>query len=161
MNRIIVSIPVDLSPDPSLAKLEEKGVKARYVSVERIAELPDGKVEWRMATASRAEGLIPQFLTERAIPSSISHVRTVAEVLFFVQVLITIRRDAGRRIRARDRRRAHIVIVTKRRALAVHGEARCQHQAGGDRHREVPLRLQGRTRLRHRPELPLDHQGVP
>ena len=80
---IIVSIPVDLSADPSLAKLEEKGVKARYVSVEELKELPDGKVEWRMATASRAEGFIPQFLTERAVPGSISHVSLHAFGLTF------------------------------------------------------------------------------
>ena len=71
---MIVSIPVDLSSDPELAKLEEKGVKARYVSVELLQELPDGKVEWRMASSSRAEGLIPQFFTERAMAASISHV---------------------------------------------------------------------------------------
>ncbi|THG98688.1 hypothetical protein EW026_g3539 [Hermanssonia centrifuga] len=70
---IIVSIPVDLSSDPELAKLEEKGVKARYVSIESLKELDGGKVEWRMATASRAEGNLPQFLTERSMPSSISH----------------------------------------------------------------------------------------
>lgn len=48
---------------------------AHYVSIEQIKELDNGKVEWRMATSSRAEGLIPQFLTERSMPSSISHVR--------------------------------------------------------------------------------------
>lgn len=74
---IIVSIPVDLSADPELEKMEEKGVKARYVSVEQIKELEGGKTEWKMATSSRAEGLIPQFLTERSMPGSISHVRTL------------------------------------------------------------------------------------
>ena len=72
--RMIVSIPVDLSPDPELAKMEEKGVEARYVSIELLKELPDGKTEWSMATASRAEGFIPQFIAERTMPSSISHV---------------------------------------------------------------------------------------
>ncbi|KAI0345341.1 hypothetical protein BDW22DRAFT_1406051 [Trametopsis cervina] len=70
---LIVSIPVDLSPDAELAKKEEKGVKARYVSIEQLKELENGKTEWRMATSSRAEGLIPQFLTESSMPSSISH----------------------------------------------------------------------------------------
>ena len=74
---LIVSIPVDLTPDPELSKLEEKGVKARYVAVERLMELPNGKVEWRMATASRAEGMLPQYMTERAMPSSISNVRQI------------------------------------------------------------------------------------
>jgi len=70
---IIVSVPVDLSPDPELASKEEKGVKARYVSIEFLKELEGGKTEWRMATSSRAEGLLPQFLTELSMPSSISH----------------------------------------------------------------------------------------
>ncbi|KAI0705863.1 hypothetical protein BC835DRAFT_1261215 [Cytidiella melzeri] len=73
-NGMIVSIPVDLSPDPSLAKMEEKGVKARYASIELLTELEGGKTEWKMATTSRAEGLIPQFLTELSMPGSISHV---------------------------------------------------------------------------------------
>lgn len=71
---LIVSIPVDLSPDPELAKLEEKGVHGRYVSVERIMELDNGKVEWRMATSSKAGGLIPQSMTELSMASSISKV---------------------------------------------------------------------------------------
>ena len=71
---MIVSMPVDLSDDSELSKFEEKAVKGRYVSAELLKELPNGKVEWRMATSSRAEGSLPQFLTERAMPSSISHV---------------------------------------------------------------------------------------
>jgi len=45
---MVVSIPVDLSGlgDEELANLEEKGTKGRYVSVERLVELEDGKVEW-------------------------------------------------------------------------------------------------------------------
>jgi hypothetical protein len=53
----IVSIPVDLTEDEALAKLEEKGVKGRYVSVERLLELEDGSIEWRMATSSTPGGL--------------------------------------------------------------------------------------------------------
>lgn len=52
---IIVSLPVDLSgPEQKhLADLEEQGdVKGRYVSVERILEMDDGKVEWRMVWLS-------------------------------------------------------------------------------------------------------------
>ncbi|KAG6376205.1 hypothetical protein JVT61DRAFT_2180 [Boletus reticuloceps] len=56
---IIVSVPIDLSADEELAKIEEKGVKGRYVSVERLLELEDGKVEWRMATSSSPGGSIP------------------------------------------------------------------------------------------------------
>ena len=54
--------------------LEEKGVHGHYVSIERIKELDNGKVEWRLATSSRAEGNIPQFMTERSMASSISRV---------------------------------------------------------------------------------------
>jgi len=71
---IIVSIPINLSSpeDETLAALEEKGVKGRYASVERILELPGDKVEWRMATCSSAGGLIPQFLTDFALPEAVS-----------------------------------------------------------------------------------------
>jgi len=71
---IIASIPIDLSSpgDKDLAKLEEKGVKARYSSVEQILELPDGKVEWRMATSSTPGGTIPQILAEATMPSKIA-----------------------------------------------------------------------------------------
>ncbi|OJA18604.1 hypothetical protein AZE42_12109 [Rhizopogon vesiculosus] len=44
---MVVSIPVDLSGlgDEELANFEEKDTKGRYVSVERLVELEDGKVE--------------------------------------------------------------------------------------------------------------------
>jgi len=69
---LIVSIPVDLSDDAELAKLEEKGVKGRYVSVERLKELDNGKVEWRMATSSTPGGNIPKFIAESSMGSTIS-----------------------------------------------------------------------------------------
>ncbi|GJE90750.1 DUF3074 domain-containing protein [Phanerochaete sordida] len=72
---ILVSIPVDLSPVPEWAKLEEnnKRVKGRYVSVERLRELPDGRLEWRMATTSVAGGMVLQSLTEMSMPANIAH----------------------------------------------------------------------------------------
>ncbi|RPD66414.1 hypothetical protein L226DRAFT_542957 [Lentinus tigrinus ALCF2SS1-7] len=70
---IIVSIPVDVTEDAEYAKLEEKGVKGRYVSVERLQELDDGKVEWRMATSSTPGGNIPQFVADSSMASTISH----------------------------------------------------------------------------------------
>lgn len=73
-NSIFVSIPVDLSSDPELAKLEEKGVKGRYVSVESISELSGGNTEWRMATSSSPGGRIPTFIVESSMASSISAV---------------------------------------------------------------------------------------
>jgi len=72
---IIVSIPIDLSSpsDKELARLEEKGVRGRYCSVEQILELPEeGKVEWRMAASSSPGGLIPQWLAELSMASTLS-----------------------------------------------------------------------------------------
>lgn len=73
-NSIFASIPVDLSSDPELAKLEETGVKGRYVSVESINELSSGNTEWRMATSSSPGGRIPAFVVESTMASSISAV---------------------------------------------------------------------------------------
>ncbi|KAH9843203.1 uncharacterized protein C8Q71DRAFT_698534 [Rhodofomes roseus] len=69
---LIVSIPVELSEDAELAKLEEKGVKGRYVSVELLEELDNGKVEWRMATSSTPGGNIPSFVAESTMDSTIA-----------------------------------------------------------------------------------------
>ncbi|KAJ7063497.1 hypothetical protein C8F01DRAFT_1133252 [Mycena amicta] len=69
---IIVSIPVDLSDNEELSKLEEKGVRGRYVSVERLLELPDGTTEWRMATSSTPGGSIPNFFVEKSMDSKIA-----------------------------------------------------------------------------------------
>jgi len=69
---LFISIPVDLTSDPELAKLEEKGVKGRYVSVESLTELPTGKTEWRMATSSNPGGRIPSFLVDSTMASTIS-----------------------------------------------------------------------------------------
>jgi hypothetical protein len=73
---VVVSIPINLSSteDEELAALEEKGVKGRYASVEHILELPDDKVEWRMATSSSPGGLVPQFVNDLALPGAISKV---------------------------------------------------------------------------------------
>src|SRR5712691_5457404 len=64
-NSLFMSIPIDLSSDPELAKLEEKGVKGRYVSAESIKQLPNGNTEWRMATSSTPGGRIPSFIVEK------------------------------------------------------------------------------------------------
>ncbi|KAJ7219433.1 hypothetical protein GGX14DRAFT_436180 [Mycena pura] len=68
----IVSIPVDLSEDQDLANMEEKGVKGRYVSVERLLELEDGSIEWRMATSSTPGGSIPTYFVEKSMDSKIA-----------------------------------------------------------------------------------------
>ncbi|KAJ7709747.1 hypothetical protein B0H17DRAFT_236440 [Mycena rosella] len=69
---MIVSIPVDLTEDQDLAKLEEKGVHGRYVSVERLLELESGEVEWRMATSSTPGGSIPTYFVERSMDGKIA-----------------------------------------------------------------------------------------
>ena len=71
-----MSVPISLSSpeDEELAVLEEKGVKGRYASVERILELPGDRVEWRMALASSPGGLIPQFITDSVVPQEVSKV---------------------------------------------------------------------------------------
>ncbi|KAJ3935017.1 MAG: hypothetical protein NXY57DRAFT_581336 [Lentinula lateritia] len=71
---IIISIPIDLSSpeDAELAKMEEKGVKGRYVSIERITELEDGSTEWRMATSSSPGGSLPSWLVEGTMAGKIS-----------------------------------------------------------------------------------------
>ncbi|KAJ7174008.1 hypothetical protein C8R43DRAFT_976879 [Mycena crocata] len=68
----IVSIPVDLSEDQDLAALEEKGVRGRYVSVERILELEDGSIEWRMATSSTPGGSLPTYFVEKSMAGKIA-----------------------------------------------------------------------------------------
>ena len=70
-----MSIPIDLSADEELAKIEERGTKGRYVSVERLLELGDGRVEWRMATSSTPGGKIPSFVSEASMPGQIAAVR--------------------------------------------------------------------------------------
>lgn len=72
---------MDLTPDPELLAKEEKGTYGHYASVERVLELDDGKVEWRMATTSSAGGRIPQFMTERSIASSIARVSRYPKML--------------------------------------------------------------------------------
>ncbi|KAJ6502388.1 hypothetical protein C8R45DRAFT_1191192 [Mycena sanguinolenta] len=81
----IVSIPVDLTEDQELAKLEEKGVRGRYVSVERILELEDGTIEWRMATSSTPGGSIPSYFVESSMASQIA-----ADVPHFMKWLHTL-----------------------------------------------------------------------
>ncbi|KAF9014103.1 hypothetical protein BDQ17DRAFT_1342074 [Cyathus striatus] len=68
----IISLPVDLSEDEELAKLEEQGVHGRYASVERITELENGSTEWRLAVTSTPGGSIPSFLAESSMSKTIA-----------------------------------------------------------------------------------------
>jgi len=83
---LFVSIPIDLTSDPELAKLEEKGIKGHYVSVESFTELPSGKTEWCMATSSSPGGRIPAFLVDSTMASTIS-----ADVPHFLKWFQTVR----------------------------------------------------------------------
>lgn len=67
---VIVSIPInDMEQSPFAQYSKEKGVVlGRYSSVERIRLGPEGgKIEWIMATASSAEGNIPQWATNAGL----------------------------------------------------------------------------------------------
>lgn len=67
---VVVSIPVpDFGTSEKSRLARERGAQvARYVSVERVRQLPDGQVEWLMATASDAGGVLPQFVQNLAMP---------------------------------------------------------------------------------------------
>lgn len=62
--------------------MEEKGVKGRYVSIERIVELEDGSTEWRMATSSTPGGSLPSWLAETSMAGKISEVRCSSYLCF-------------------------------------------------------------------------------
>jgi len=68
----VISVPFTTDGDSELAAKEEPGVKGRYAAVERLTELDDGTIEWRMATTSSPGGLIPDFLATPAIPKAIA-----------------------------------------------------------------------------------------
>lgn len=44
----VLTIPVDVTSDPELAAKEFHATKGAYSAVERIMELPDGDVNWRL-----------------------------------------------------------------------------------------------------------------
>lgn len=79
---VVVSVTVSDLATGSLkehaALSVEKGiVVGAYVSVERVRRLPGqgedkGKIEWIMATASDAKGILPLFLQTKAIPGQIA-----------------------------------------------------------------------------------------
>lgn len=48
-----------------MSSLEENGVKARRVQVERIEELGGGMIEWRMATCEDPGGMVPKSCAKR------------------------------------------------------------------------------------------------
>ncbi|KAI8278834.1 Eburicol 14-alpha-demethylase [Colletotrichum sp. SAR11_57] len=66
---IVVSIPMaDLDKADYGGLVKEKGiVMAAYVSVERVRKTPTGAIEWIMATASDAKGVLPAWIQARAV----------------------------------------------------------------------------------------------
>ncbi|KIO30655.1 hypothetical protein M407DRAFT_149287 [Tulasnella calospora MUT 4182] len=68
----VISIPFDPKGDEGLMSLEERGVRGRYAAVERLRELEDGTVEWRVATTTTVGGFVPDWVTTRAVPKAIA-----------------------------------------------------------------------------------------
>ncbi|KAI0013410.1 hypothetical protein F4779DRAFT_563514 [Xylariaceae sp. FL0662B] len=70
---LVVSIPVpDFAKADASRLAREKGAQvAFYVSVERIRKMPDGNIEWLMATASDAAGVLPMWVQTLAMPGVI------------------------------------------------------------------------------------------
>jgi hypothetical protein len=68
---LVVSIPVpDFGTSAKSRLAREKGAQVgRYVSVERVRRMGDGgQVEWLMATASDAGGILPMWVQNMAMP---------------------------------------------------------------------------------------------
>lgn len=62
---LVISIPV--------AHPTESGyTRGKYVSVEHVAERPDGQIEWTMAVSSDPAGMVPKLISEKSMPSKIS-----------------------------------------------------------------------------------------
>lgn len=72
---LVVSIPLtDFEKSPYSEYARDKGlVVAAYASIERIRILPsNGDIEWIMATASDAGGMLPQWVQNLAVPSAVA-----------------------------------------------------------------------------------------
>jgi hypothetical protein len=72
---IVVSIPLhDFNKSPYAQDAKDKSlVMAAYTSVERIRILPtNGEIEWIMATASDAGGVLPQWMQNLAVPGKVA-----------------------------------------------------------------------------------------
>ena len=73
---LVVSITIPdfaAAPQAQLSR-DKKVVVASYVSVERVRKLPawDGEIEWIMATASDARGVLPMWVQTMAVPGQIA-----------------------------------------------------------------------------------------
>lgn len=79
---LVTSIPLsDFERSEYAVAAKEKGlVVAAYTSIERIRILPaankggkQGEIEWIMATASDAKGVLPQWMQKLAVPGQVAH----------------------------------------------------------------------------------------
>ncbi|CAE6418614.1 unnamed protein product [Rhizoctonia solani] len=89
----VINIPFDVGDNEGLKALEERGVRGRFTSVDRLLEV-DGKVEWiprqdnpflsraRGATMYQIGGSIPNFIPERGMPRQIAE--RVAQVVEYM-----------------------------------------------------------------------------
>jgi hypothetical protein len=88
---VVVSIPlIDFEKSPYAEYARDKSlVVAAYTSIERIRVLPEnGDVEWIMATASDARGVLPQWMQNLAVPSAVAK-----DVEMFLSWISTQRED--------------------------------------------------------------------
>ncbi|RDW74083.1 hypothetical protein BP5796_07525 [Coleophoma crateriformis] len=72
---LVISIPLtDFEKSPYAEFARDKSlVVAAYASIERIRELPStGEIEWIMATASDAKGVLPQWMQNMAVPGAVA-----------------------------------------------------------------------------------------
>lgn len=72
---LVVSIPInDFNKSPYAEYARDKSlVMAAYASVERIRVVPaNGEIEWIMATASDAGGVLPQWMQNLAVPGAVA-----------------------------------------------------------------------------------------
>ncbi|KAK9456855.1 hypothetical protein V1511DRAFT_515505 [Dipodascopsis uninucleata] len=75
----IISIPAQL-------EVSKSAVRARYVAIEQIKEMPNGKFQWIAAQVSDAGGILPRWIQdlsiERVIATDVGHYLTWAEKNF-------------------------------------------------------------------------------
>ncbi|CAE6429967.1 unnamed protein product [Rhizoctonia solani] len=122
----VINIPFDVGDNEGLKALEEKGVRGRFTSVDRLLEV-DGKVEWiqhqdnafflsraRAAMIYQIGGSIPNFISERGMP------RQLAERVGQVIEYMAARREGqtGRRPKLVSRSSSQSIIKrAKRRSM--------------------------------------------
>ncbi|KAG9101953.1 hypothetical protein FRC06_002465 [Ceratobasidium sp. 370] len=110
----VISIPYDVGDNEGLKALEEKGVRGKFTTVERLMEV-DGKVEWMAVTMNQIGGSIPDFISERKMPKQFAE--RVPQVLEYMAA----RRDgqSGRKPKLVSRSSSFSIIKKARRKSVV------------------------------------------